>query len=78
MGAAPCVLHTVSLYAREFIDSRHLPRPPVPTILSYRVYSLLAYHRRPWCRGYSYTPGRFVKFNDVLRMAYGRVERKYF
>lgn len=41
------------------------------TILSYRVYSLLAYRRRPG--GVARLPkSRFVKFNDAPRAAYRR------
>lgn len=47
MGAAPRV-YTVRLCAREFIDSRVAASfARRSTILSYRVYSLLAYRRRP-------------------------------
>lgn len=46
MGAASCV-YTVRLCAREFIDSRVAASFARRTILSYRIYSLLAYRRRP-------------------------------
>jgi hypothetical protein len=44
------------------------------TILFYRVYSLLAYCRRP--AAVAATGPRFVKFNDAPRAAYRREGKK--